>query len=256
MARNTDLTGDLAALAGEERSRLGEPPDGELLLAYHDGDLPHEEEERVRDWLAVDPELASIYLDLKRGGLGAAGVSSAGLGAPGGEDDEVEAAWRALAPKLKREASTAEVVAFPRRGLGRAILAVAAAVIVAVGLGWLLMGREGPELPEGEYFVVAVTGENFRGLPIEIPQDYVGVEFRIDIDELPGRIVIELRDASNELVRREGLVNEPGSNQVTFRVPKISLRNMDAYTLSVRRGGASRDDPALMDSDFRIVFLD
>lgn len=256
MERKPSLSGDLAVLAEEKRSRLGEPPDAELLIAFHEGELPEEEMDRVRDWLAVDPDWASIYLDLKRGGLGAGGVASAGLGAPGAEDPEVDAAWRALVPKLRREAAAAEVVPFPRRRIGRTLLALAAVLLVIVALVWLLVSRGEPGLPKGEYYAVAVKDEGFRGLRISIPPGYVGVELQIGVEELSGTIVLELRDSSNRRVQRQSAVIEPGMDEVGFRVASSSLRDGGSYTLSARQEGAKLNDPPLMTETLRFSFTE
>lgn len=254
MERKTTLTGDLAALAAEERSRLGEPPDAELLIAYRDGELSEEEAERVRDRLAVDPEWAEVYLELKRGGLDAPGVATAGLAASGAEDADVDAAWRELASKLEREPSSAEPLPFPRRRTGRVILAIAATLVVAVGLVWLLVGRVGPGLPEGKYLDVHVREETYRGLEISVPPDVVGLAFHIESGGLSGRLVVELLDASDEIVRREEVFVEPGTEEIVFRVALSRRAGRDSYSLAVRRSGASTTETPLMSQVFTFVF--
>ena len=48
----------------------GNRPSVEQLLALRDGELPEEEAERLRDLIAVDPDVAATYLELKRGRSG------------------------------------------------------------------------------------------------------------------------------------------------------------------------------------------
>ena len=91
------MIGDLAALAKDERSRLGEPPTVEQLVALRDGELPEAEADRLRARLAVDPERAALYLELKRFAQG----SGPGEATPGFDTDaDVDEAWRELVPKL------------------------------------------------------------------------------------------------------------------------------------------------------------
>jgi len=152
MAERPKLTDDLAALAADERSRLSEPPTAEQLLAYRDGGLPEEEAERIRDRLAIDPEWASIYLDLLRSSdPGAAAGESRESGAA---DAEVDEAWRLFRAKLDRDAMS-EMPPW-RRSLSPLLLA--AMVVLGLGLGWFLIGRSALEkLPNGKHHVVEVS---------------------------------------------------------------------------------------------------
>jgi anti-sigma factor RsiW len=253
MARNTTLSEDLAALAEEQRSRLGEPPTAEQLIAYRDGQLPEEEAERIRDRLAVDPEWAAVYLDLKR---------FPDLDRP--SDADVDAAWRTLSPRLERTATGAgKVIAFRRRPVrpaaGRALLALAATLILCLGLTWLLVGRGGPRpLPSGEYHAVEVTGATFRDARLAVPRAAVGLAFHIDATalEVPGKVLVELRDASGEVVRQEGVVIEAGQREIVFRVASSSLEVGRTYQLAVRASGTSPDEPALIEMVFTPVFED
>jgi hypothetical protein len=58
MITKTDLQSVNEELRAESRRRLGDPPTPEELLAYRRGELPPEEEGRIRELLVAYPELA------------------------------------------------------------------------------------------------------------------------------------------------------------------------------------------------------
>lgn len=77
-------------LMAEQRRKLGEPPTAETLLAYTRGELGPEEEERVREHLACNPDLARALIE-----------PFPSEGAAPGDDDylsdaEFEKHWRAM----------------------------------------------------------------------------------------------------------------------------------------------------------------
>lgn len=236
MARNSILAEDLAALAGDERSRLGEPPTAEELIAYRDGKLTEQAAERVRDRLAADPEWAAIYLDLR------SDAATLAAAAPAGTD--VDEAWRALEARLEAPA----VVPLRRRPAGRALLALAAALVVALGVIWLLL----PAGPAGEFYRVDVTGASFRGTPLTVPRNFAGVEFYVDASAVAEEVVVALRDASGGVVREKVFRSE----RVVFRVPAAVLADGRAYRLTVRPPGDAMGDPAAIDEVFLLAFGD
>ena len=253
MARDTKLSDDLAALAERERYRLGEPPSIEQLVELRDGELAEEEADRIRDRLAVDPEMAAIYLELKqRSDLE---TLSADLVGDDISDSEVGGAWHRLSSRLGQGTPLAvdppnkagEVVPFPRRGWGR-VLALAATLTVVVGLVWLLAGRGGPApLREGDYHVVQVTGEAYRDSRLRVPGGVAGLAFHIDASDLPsGHVMVELLDASDKVVRQEQMTVEAGQQEMIFRVASSSLVDGKTYQLVVRAPGAPPGDPVLI----------
>jgi len=258
MARNTTLSEDLGALAEEQRSRLGEPPTTEQLIAYRDGRLPEEEAERIRDRLAVDPEWAAVYLDLKR-------FPDLDRPAAGGDSDaDVDDAWRTLSSQLDRtETGAGKVIAFRRAAIrpaaGRALLALAATLILGLGLTWLLVGRDRPQpLPSGEYHVVEVTGATFRDARLAVPRAAVGLAFHIDATALdpPGKVVVALLDALDHVVRQERMAVEAGQRKIVFRVASSSLEVGRTYQLGVWPSDTSPEEPALIEMVFTPVFED
>lgn len=107
----------------------GEHPDPERLAAYHAGELPEEEAQRVQDHILVCRECAELLLDLE------------GLGDPAsGQDVDIpastgEAVWERLRQEIRAGARPETVVPFsPRRRSAPPpwMSALAAALLVAV----------------------------------------------------------------------------------------------------------------------------
>ncbi len=89
------LPPSLRDLIEQERRRLGPHPPVEDLVAYQAGELPAEQEERLRDHLALCSECAHLLLDLRD-----FPDISLPEGARPPSEAEVEAAWKALQPRL------------------------------------------------------------------------------------------------------------------------------------------------------------
>ena len=85
----------LRALAAKARRTLDDHPTPEELVAYRAGELTAEDEERIRDHLALCRDCSQLLLDLKEF-EDAAPEEEAGL-----SDIQVEAAWRRLRPRLE-----------------------------------------------------------------------------------------------------------------------------------------------------------
>ncbi len=247
MTRDTKLSQDLAALAVDERQRLGEPPSLERLQALRAGELSPEEADRLRDRLAVDPELATAYLELTR-------ASDAGAQSTDEPDDQLEVdvddAWRKLSPRLDQEPpqmadaaydDAESVVSFPRRRWS-GLLGLAATLTLAVGLVWLWgdRGAQAP-IPEG-YYEVAIT-DLLRGPSLKLPSEATGIAFQIDASTLaPGRYVVELLDAEDQVVRNEQRTVKAEQELLAFGVPLDSLNPHWTYKLVVRETEASPTD--------------
>lgn len=267
MARKTNLSDDLAILAAEDRERFSESPTAEQLIAYRDGRLAEDEANRVRDRLAVDPELAELYLDLKRFPDLETGASENADSATG-----ADGAWRKLSARLDREPLIAEgilarevkeesqVIAFPRRRSRSRLLALAATLVLAAGLVWfsaqrrLSVGR----LPDGAYHDVYVDQTLFRGSSLEVPRSAVGVAMRLDTTELerPGRFVVELLDASGQQIQRRREDLRADQQTLVFRVASSSLKDGGAYQLTIGSSQAPPSDPPAFKATFTVVFGD
>ena len=265
LTKDPNLTRDLATLADEDRRRLGEAPSMEQLIALRDGRLEEDEADRVRDRLAVDPELAALYLDLKRfPDLEAADTEPA---------SDVDAAWRKITARLAPDAPTAKeieeegrVVAFRRRPSSRALLAMAASLVLAAGLAWLWVTHTGtlwvghPDpLPKGAYHTVNVDDENqYRGFELRVPTSAVGVALHLDIGQLegPGKFVVVLSDASERQIRLQREDLDPGPSTIVFRVASSDLKDGKSYRLTVRSTDAPENIPPIFEASFRVVFGD
>lgn len=262
MARDSRWSNDLAALAEDERRRLGEPPTAEQLIAYRDGELPEAEAERIRDRLAVDPEWAAIYLDLKRSD---AEVLAAEV--PGGavSDAEVDGGWRALAVEMGSaapaiaafEQEPAEIPTGRRRQPYRRFLAMAATLVFGLGLVWFLAGPDRQEpLPDGSYQPARVISDRVRSSVLSVRHGVVGLEFLIEGSEFsePGEYHIELLGSLDAVIRSQSVTVEAGQAEVSFRVASTDLEEGNTYHLTVRQAGASRSAPALINFTFTPTF--
>ncbi len=247
MAETPKLTEDLAALAEAERTRLGEPPTAELLLAYRDGELSEEEAERIRDRLAIDPEWASIYLDLLRSSEPGADAKE---DRESGQETEVEQAWRAFSSRLDKDAKpTSHALeesseARSHRRWTPLLLAATVALVAGLGLGWFLLER--PEPPTGKLYIVELSGEAYRDTS-PIPGDVDVIELRLDVGVLhdpPDRIRAEIIDSSGTLVwHAEQDVG--AESRLAFRVESGLFELEGVYSLVLRPADLSSAPPLL-----------
>ena len=87
----------------------------------------------------------------------------------------------------------------------------------------------------------------YRGAPVTVPRDVAGVEFRVDASTLTGRVVVELRDASDNVVRKETF----RAGRIDFRVPMAALDER-TYQLTVRPAGTPVDAPVPIEEVFAL----
>lgn len=216
-------------LQAEARERLGAPPSPELLLAYHEGRLGTAERLEVEEGIAAFPEAGRLLLDLAR--------FPAVEPAPGVEvpsDDEIAARWREFRAARRGTAAgrdlerrpLAPVTQLPRRPGSEqpepasrsarrwpVFLAAAAAVIVALGLAYLLGTRAaGPEAranlafaalaPEGEG-----EGRGSAEVELHVPPSADGVLLSLGYGSpLEGPVSLTVHNPRGRTVlRRDGL---------------------------------------------------
>ncbi|MES1240043.1 MAG: zf-HC2 domain-containing protein [Acidobacteriota bacterium] len=160
----TSLTAALRLLAEQEHRTSAEHSTPGELAAYHEGTLPPQDQERVREHLAHCRLCSDLLLDL----AGFADLAPP-PGVPELTDAEVEEDWQALRARI-REREPAPVVPFPapappapapvilprKRRPWRSV--AAALVAVAAGWGaWMIIPK--PELAAKDFY----EGENVRG---------------------------------------------------------------------------------------------
>jgi hypothetical protein len=98
----------LRALAARERRALDDHPTPETLVAYRAGELPAEDQEALRDHLALCPDCAEMLLDLATFEQFTPPEESAGL-----TDGDVGAAWQRMQQRLAPAVETADRVETP-----------------------------------------------------------------------------------------------------------------------------------------------
>lgn len=235
------LAGDLATLAGRERSRLGEPPTAEQLLAYRDGTLSAEDADRIADWLAVDPRWADVYLELD--------ASAENVADPRGESTpEVDAAWQRFEATLESDETThverpvASGGRFPWHSTNtfRNVWGIAALLTVAVGLGWWWVGPSSPLLT-GSTLLVTVDGTVTRGAEdLRFDPEHTSVTFRVPhgrlaevVPDLAQGGIIELRDSSEVSIARRGFDAVETAVDLDLEVPVAALHRGRTYRLVI-----------------------
>jgi hypothetical protein len=123
----------VGAVGAELGSDGTEHPSARELTAYHHGELPPEDTERIRDHLALCRHCADLVLDFASFGEPEAEAVEGGEGLP--------AVWESLRSRLGDEKpSPATVIPFPRRApprLPRSTL-IAASLLAAVFGGWTI----------------------------------------------------------------------------------------------------------------------
>ena len=129
-----DALKDLAA----RRRRMAEHPSPDELLAYHVGELPSEEIERVQDHLAVCGECTQLVLS-----LGPLSHPEAGAKALSIEQGQVDSAWKRLQGQAEVPAQKTPAKIFPFSLSLREVAALAAAFLVgALGVSLWRMAQE------------------------------------------------------------------------------------------------------------------
>lgn len=101
------LSSELRNLTERERQALKDHPTPEQLVAYRAGELPEEEQERLRDHLAVCRDCAALLLDLAD-----FGNLKPPAGVPELTDAQVDQAWQSMRSRIAQE-DTPEAAAVP-----------------------------------------------------------------------------------------------------------------------------------------------
>lgn len=151
---------------------MSDHPNPEHLAAYHAGELPLEEAERLQDHLAACRECAGLLLDLDR-------LADPGFGAEAIPEGVKEDLWRRVAADIRKE-EPAPVAVPIRRPVPRWPQALAAALLAAViGLSlWVVSLRQAvhdlsrPQLnaPVLDLYAGSVRSETKAPIP-SVPPD-------------------------------------------------------------------------------------
>jgi hypothetical protein len=243
MKQGRNLTKDLAALAVEERRRLGAPPTVERLLAFRDGLLEAQEEEEIRQHLSVDPALASQYLEIRQETQPVHGSEGDPV-----SQSTVDSAWLGLSSRLHQEMgevekSTVRKHTFPL-WLAAAILLVTLGFVWFRGMGNLASGSQ------IMYQQVAFSTRQFRGSEVVLAPASPGLEFTFDdalfgpAEIFEGRLV--KADQDSVIVRVEVSRLEPA-----LRVDAGRLEEGKTYRLILRPRGGQAEAEMVM--TFRIA---
>lgn len=142
MSGQDDFRRALEGIKAAKRRELGEPPTPEELLAYRDGQLDAAGREVVEAKIAVYPEAARALAD-----LAAFPEIEPEPGEPELSDEDLEARWQAVRPRLaarpQRSGPAEGLRPKPSRGgwsrFGQ--LAAAAVLVLAAGLTGYVAGR-------------------------------------------------------------------------------------------------------------------
>jgi hypothetical protein len=156
---STDREALIAALSEEARSAGGEPPEPEELLAYLEGRLSPEDEQRLGRQLMASPEATSALLDMAD--FEAAGAAAGSLPS----DVAVYAGWRDLERRLP------DARPWSRRLPAVLLPGIAAAwLVTTVGLGsWIVKLQGELRRPVPNAPTLDLTSSRADGETIEIP---------------------------------------------------------------------------------------
>lgn len=198
------LPPNLEEAFARRRARLGDPPTLETLAAYREGRLSEAERERVLEYAAVDPETAEALLDAVRF-----------PDIPPLEDEkprsteEREAQWQKLRAELVKAGVLPASEADRREPGWRKWLPMAAAVVIAAGLGvWSGVRHEPPSEPFAgvpSVFLLPEGSAHSRGggetgaLPDE-ESGWLVVELALEHEGVFERYAVELRDGRGKLL--------------------------------------------------------
>ena len=233
----------LRSLAAGARRTLDEHPRPEALAAYHEGRLAEAEAERLRDHLALCPDCAGLLLD-----LGAFDDLASSAGARGLTDGEVEAAWRAVQPRLEGPAAAAlasnlvrlpsPVSPVPSRSSRPAYFtwALAASWLMVVGLSFWVVAlqreiarRSGASAEVAVAELSATGGDSTRGR--EEPREPVlpmnhRLILHLAATGLPtyGGYEVEVQDATGRVVWSGRAERDPIESDFTVDLPPGFLR--------------------------------
>lgn len=230
------LAATLSRLAEQERQERGtSPPAPEELVAYHEGELDESAREALQSRLALDPDAAREYLDLKHFG---------NLQPPDDEnrlsERDVETARARILARIQREEeasrepravrsarSQAEPVLLPRRG-GQ-MFRIAAVILAMVAAGWIALLYRALEERSGPRFAPVIDLNATRGArPYLVPSQAERIHLIFHGAELAAqtRGELEITTDEGEVIRSFELEPAPapaGDSLLNLTLPRSLL---------------------------------
>ena len=274
----TPFERDLAALAREARSELGEPPTEAELRGLKAGNLEQAHADRIRNWLALDEDWAAAFRDLDSDPSESELASLAEEAARAGVD--TDAAWARFADRAGEtdgsSTEAADIDSESRIDSGRAVLlpfpgtdpvrALTLAALIVLSLGViLLLPRLSPMSPGGgiEPLRIELSASESRGDDDaeEVPSDTQQIRFVLHFDEPLEAESVRIA-VINPITGATILVGEPqpheagsGSAELWASIEGTALEEGKDYRIEIRdaRGDG---DPLWSSRHFRIRFTD
>lgn len=212
-------------LLAEARTRNGEPPAFDEVLALMAGQLPEQEAARLRERLLAYPELMQIM------------VASAPEGAaqPGDDDfvsdAEMSRRWASLHARISAKSAGADAVVHRIRVWRRASLGLAAALILAVG-GLFAEASSNARLKH-ELREPHVLGEE----QLLTPDRHRGGSDVATIAAADGEwyvLSVSVIDATSNAFRLQ--IVDAKTAAILWRSPQLRRRESDTFTIQVPRG--------------------
>ena len=210
-----------------DRGGPGEPPTADELVALRDGTLAEADAERVREWIALDPEWAAAWRDLRDFGSWADSDETPPV--------EVDAAWRAVASRLPDAAAPSPEVVVPppvtaaRSWTWSPAWGLAATLILALAAWLVLAPWSTVDESRWKRHELAVDTQRASG-DVVLDAEHEGVILVVPVELVDRATRIEARAAdTHEIfsVRSLAAVDEP-----TLRVERSAL--MDGGVVVVR----------------------
>lgn len=227
-ARASNESGDFKSILEEDGA-----PSPEELLAYHNGELSPEAEEKLQDRIVANEDAIALLVDMKR-----FPNVVPGPGAPQFSDDEVTASMQALQRRIERDEEKATVVPIrPWYASLTVAYGIAATFLIAtLGLSLRLATGPQPTLDSGgiDMYVrdvqtrddaspkIARSEQGWLSLPLNIPSRGLSHQ----------NFQIEVHDPSNLIVYSASC--KRGNSTVLFlRLPAGYLKIAGTYQIKL-----------------------
>ncbi|MDQ3281106.1 MAG: hypothetical protein M3Q69_06815 [Acidobacteriota bacterium] len=229
MIPNSDVQATLDRLDAEDRARLGALPTAEEIVAYTRGELSGAEEERIREWIVCEPELARAVA-LEYPADDTAAVS----------EHEVASHWRAFQKDLPGERPAARGLRFYQA----ATVAMAAMLVLAFGA--LLRQQRQITAPRVITDQTVLYGDTPRGPAGDVPSfARTGGTHLLIIAGVPDDVEtyrVEIRQGARVVWQSSTIGRADADGSITVSVPDAFLEP-GSYRVAASRVPATTNDP-------------